>query len=197
MWKVVFCFVLLAQAVMAQESELSDTAKKYAERLVENKRRAIQKAEEQIAKLRKSKASKQEFAQAKQLLDKLKNENSFELPSFRFDLMQPDYVGEFITQERLGDRTYISEPSRFQVIEILSDTSVIASLKQTTVILKGISTKNLTTETPKHFPGPFICKGTETYETAGAGTATVWVFEKFAEHDEAVAYAQKLMKKKK
>ena len=108
-----------------------------------------------------------------------------------------DLVGEFITSERLGDRTYITEPSRFRVIEILSDSSAIASLNQTTVILKGIETKNLTTETPKQFPGAFVCKGTETYQTAGAGNATVWVFEKFTEHDAAVAYAQKLLKKKK
>ena len=196
MLKLICLILIFSQDPVVQEPQLSDSARKYAERLADAKQKQIDQAEEEITKLRKSKASKQSIAEAKSKLEKINAKKEFDVPSFNFQFMRPGYIGKFTSLEAAGERDY-TVPSRFRVIEILDDTSAIVSLKGSAMIFKGIQTKNLTTETLQQFPYVFECKKTETYKTAGAGDATVWVFEIFTEQDAAVAYAEKLLKKKK
>lgn len=182
---------------VTQAEELSQTAKNYAEQLVTARRKSIAELEDEITKLRKTKASKQQIAKAKEKLEALEAKDDFRVPTFDFNLIKEGQVGAFRQYDRKGSRAFEYEAG-FYVIEIIDDNSVAVSLDGgVKMILKGVPTANLTTEGMSHFPAPFVAKSIQPYTTPGGSELKIWVFERFTEEAAAIDYAKKLLKKKK
>ena len=180
-----------------QLEDLSQTAKNYAEQLVAARRKGITELEDEITKLRKGKASKQQIAKAKEKLESLEAKDDFRTPTFDFNSIKEGQVGAFRQYERKGSRAFEIEAG-FYVIEIIDADSVAVSLDGgVKMILNGVPTANLTTEGMSHFPAPFVAKSIEPYTTPGGSELKIWVFERFTEEAAAVDYAKKLLKKKK
>ena len=180
-----------------QIEELSQTAKNYAEQLAAEKRKSIAELEDEITKLRKAKASKQQIAKAKEKLELLESKDDFRAPTFNFNAINEGQVGAFRQSERKGSRAFEYE-AQFYVIEIIDANSVAVSLDGgVKMILKGVPTANLTTEGVSHFPAPFLAKSIQPYTTPSGAELKIWVFERFTEEAAAIDYAKKLLKKKK
>jgi chorismate-pyruvate lyase len=196
MLKLILLGLMLAHAAIPQEPELSEAAKNLGEQLAQERLATIKEIEANISKLRKAKGDKTQIAKLKQQVEKLKADDAFYPDNFDLVQIKAGSIGRFTETMQIGNKLMGGTPS-FSIIQIIDKKTFIASLGQTVVIIKGLPTENLTTETKVPIGAVFQAKKTETYTTIGGEERTVWVFEKFTEYDAAVAYAQKLLKKKK
>ena len=195
MLKLILLGLMLAHVAIPQELELSEAAKNFGEQLAQERLNAIKEIEANISKLRKAKGDKTQIAKLKQQVEKLKADDEFYPDDFDLVQIKAGSIGRFAESMRVGNKLMRLTPS-FSIIQIIDKETFIASLGQTIVIIKGLPTENLTTETKVPIGAVFQAKKTETYTTIGGEERTVWAFEKFTEYDAAVAHARKLLKKK-
>lgn len=195
-----YLLMLVFVSLFAQEeTKISENAKAYAEAALRFKEAKIELLQEQMAAMRKAKASKQQMAAVKDTLQKL--QKSDELPPLVM------YCGDMkvgqmgVIMSKATDVALVGNPDitpLFRVINVLGKDSAIVSCEDKfTLIVKGIDTTSFVTRRNEYITDEFIVTGTETYENVAGGSTTAFVLEKFTERGAAEAYAKTLKKKKK